>query len=789
MNSKKLCLELVQAESEEQVTKIINSHPILKDGENWKRYGKQPNNIGTVTGQSPKAVPSLIEKITNSIDAMLIKACKEYGDNPESSIAPTSMEEALEKYFKLNDQKYCDLSNKERRELALNIQIIAEGSKKKPNIIIYDNGEGQHPKDFPTTLVSLNEDNKAKILFVQGKYNIGGTAVLPFCGEKRYQLIISKKNILDDSNGKYGFTLIRRNRGEGQNVKVSWYEYFVDTNNNIFEFDSDPLDLGLINKEFSGGTYIKLFNYDLRNPSNIAIDLWRDLNRYLFSPALPIVVYEKREYSGKAPSKLMHGNRLRAHIDDRENIENIFPMNLKINNVEFACEIYVFKKDVKRREFIQDMAVIFTVNGQVQHSLDNNFISQKAKKAYLKGSLLVNVDCSKMPRILHEDIFMSSRSEMRDNDFYRDLVENIARELNDSEYLTRLDEQRRKDQIFENPKDEEFLKKIMSKLLNDDKEFEKIFGIDAGILSSMVKNIKKELKVGKNGFKSERFPSFFKFKNLNPGNIKMMPQNGECKLEIETDVEDEFLIRPHDKGELKIKIQKPHPRAGQNTLLPGEEDDEVLDVNTIGPNEGSIKLRVKSKKKLEVGTQIPLNIEMISADGSFVLNANIKIDNPREKTDKSDVKTRKEYSLPKCYEVYENERENIENSICWNSLSWTDTDICKVQESSREGALIDAVYVNMDPRELHNYIRAKKITGKNIERITRTYKTAVYLISLVLYYQLSQQLKFQENNSYENDQINYDPSKMVSDLMKGLAKILIHITTNERLLKEIEDLD
>ena len=37
----------------------------------------------------------------------------------------------------------------------------------------------------------------------------------------------------------------------------------------------------------------------------------------------------------------------------------------------------------------------------------------------------------------------------------------------------------------------------------------------------------------------------------------MLPQNGECKINIETDVENEYLIRPHDQGEIKIKIKKP----------------------------------------------------------------------------------------------------------------------------------------------------------------------------------------------------------------------------------------
>ena len=48
--------------------------------------------------------------------------------------------------------------------------------------------------------------NKNEIHFVQGKYNMGGSGAIVFCGKKRYQLIASKR--YDNSEG-FGFTLIR----------------------------------------------------------------------------------------------------------------------------------------------------------------------------------------------------------------------------------------------------------------------------------------------------------------------------------------------------------------------------------------------------------------------------------------------------------------------------------------------------------------------------------------------------------------------------------------------------
>ncbi len=789
MKPKKLCLELALAESEQKVSTIIKKHPILSNEKNWRSYGGIPNNIGTVTGQAPESVPSLIEKITNSIDALLIKECRVKGDDPKSPSSPQTMEGALKKYFGLDDAKYVDLKDSKRRELASNIQVIAEGSLDSPNIIISDEGEGQDPQDFPSTFVSLSQENKRDIFFVQGRYNMGGTAVLPFCGQNRYQFILSRKGWPPNDKNKYGFTLVRRNRGTGEHVKCSWYEYCVDQNGKIFEFNSSPLELGLFDKKFESGAYIKLYNYDLRNPSDVTLDLWRELNRYLYKPALPILLYEKRykgRYKkGRTPTKVMHGNRMRCFLDDRESVENKFPIKIESDGVKYPLEVVVFKRDVSTREFIRDKALAFTVNGQVQHSIDNRFISQELKKAYLKGHLLINVDCSGMPRTLHEDIFMSSRSRMRDRIEYRNLVRNIIKELKGDEYLTTLDEEWRKEQIFRNPKDEKFLKNLVGRLLKDDKEIEKLLGFNGGLIGKELTKVKKHIETKREKFTGKRYPTIFRFTNLKQGKYKMLPQNGECKINIETDVESEYLMRPHDKGELKIKVLR--PRQGYGRGGKGGLYEDTIDVNIVGPNEGSIKLRVKPKKTLPVGTRIPIDIEMSSPDSQHHLIAEVVIDKPHNNSTQKDVEKKKEYSLPEIIDVY---REKKPDHACWEDYGWNELDICKIQESSKDGTLIDSVAINMESRELDKFIRTKKLDGKKIEVVQRTYKISVYLISLVLFYELHQRLKkSQEANKYSDDKLYYDPPEMTSFVMKGLAKILLHVMANETILKEIEDIE
>jgi hypothetical protein len=186
---------------------------------------------------------------------------------------------------------------------------------------------------------------------------------------------------------------------------------------------------------------------------------------------------------------------------------------------------------------------------------------------------------------------------------------------------------------------------------------------------------------------------------------------------------------------------------------------------------------------------VPIDIEMSSPDGQHHLIAEVVIDKPHKDSAQKDVEKKQEYSLPETIEVY---REKKSGHSCWEDYRWNELDICKIQESSKDGTLIDSVAINMESRELDKFIRTKKLDGKKIEVAQRTYKISVYLISLVLFYELHQRLKkTQETKEYEytDDKLYYDPPEMTSFVMKGLAKILLHVMANETILKEIEDIE
>src|SRR5207245_1134705 len=107
------------------------------------------------------------------IDAILMAECFRRGIDPESKAAPHSMSKAVEEFFKIRDGKLENLTATEQTKLAERIHLVAVGSKAQPSYLIIDNGEGQSPRKFGDTFLSLMRSNKMRIPFVQGKFNAG----------------------------------------------------------------------------------------------------------------------------------------------------------------------------------------------------------------------------------------------------------------------------------------------------------------------------------------------------------------------------------------------------------------------------------------------------------------------------------------------------------------------------------------------------------------------------------------------------------------------------------------
>src|SRR3989344_5289481 len=194
-DAKDLCVTLARAESESEAISILRKAHLWDDKSAWIDYDNNPNNFSTIGNQQSSPDTALVEKLINSVDAVLTKECWRRGLRPESPEAPQSITKALEAFFKIYEGRLSSVDATQRTKLAENILLVATGQKNTPSYIIIDAGEGQTPTRMPNTFLSLNKKNKLNIQFVQGKFNMGGTGALQFCSTRHnLQLIISRRD-------------------------------------------------------------------------------------------------------------------------------------------------------------------------------------------------------------------------------------------------------------------------------------------------------------------------------------------------------------------------------------------------------------------------------------------------------------------------------------------------------------------------------------------------------------------------------------------------------------------
>ena len=162
---------LLQAETEAAVHGVLGEAGLLDD-RLWLPYGRVPNNSGSFLNQQASARGALVEKVVNSIDAMLMAKAHEHGDLTGEGSTPVSMRDASERYFGIRGGKLAEITAGERRAIARGaVQIVFSGNQARdgrPTITITDRGEGQAPRSFPDTFLSLSASNKMRIPFVQG---------------------------------------------------------------------------------------------------------------------------------------------------------------------------------------------------------------------------------------------------------------------------------------------------------------------------------------------------------------------------------------------------------------------------------------------------------------------------------------------------------------------------------------------------------------------------------------------------------------------------------------------
>ncbi|MEX2162296.1 MAG: hypothetical protein WD751_10340 [Anaerolineales bacterium] len=747
-----LCIKLLRSETEEEVIDVLKKHQIWEDRSVWKPYGDIPNNRGIVSNQQSEPVAALVEKLVNSIDAVLTVDCYRSKVDPKSSAAPQTMREAAERFYGIKDGHIQILTPSERTLLAQRIQLIACGTKENPAYTIIDDGEGQTPGQFAETFLSLVKENKSSIPFVQGKFNMGGTGVLQFAGRNSFQLIISKRNPVAPGNSedkkKWGFTLIRRMRPD-TNHPHSIYVFLAPEGNILrFEADSLPLRPGKYPQPYeeplASGSCIKIWNYKMqRGLKSIAtLDLRYELEEFLPEPVLPIRIYERRPgYKANYYDTTMSG--LSAVLADKpQNIEFSDSSPLKINNVGDVQVRLVVIKEMENPDSADryPAGLFYIVNGQLQGYQNKNFVARKTKFDYISSSLIVMVDCIDLPQEVREDIFMASRDRMREIEEKSAIEGALIEYIKDHPAIKKLNAIRRQKRQ-ETALSQEETSKIFQSLVRSDPSLASLFG-----KGTLVKVPGKDI-TDEEPYEGKRFPTYFRIHDEpKNGLIRNCPINRSCRVEFETDAENGYFDRLEDPGHIECHG------------IPQKLSQSLGNGKSI--------LKFGLPENVSVGDEFRVKVEIndISRVQPFESDFRIRVEEPSEKGEPSDPSPPKGAALAGIPNIRRIHRDQ------WAAENLNEKSALKISNSGQEDGGFD-VAINVDNIYLQNeIIKRKKLDAK---LLSYWFEWGLVLIALGMIKAETDRKETKPSNQ-ENEQQD-DIFERINRASEGIAITLIPI--------------
>lgn len=551
IDQQKLCYSLIHANSQSDVIEQLNSYNLWDNPKNWRPLGQNPNNWSVVGNQQDDAYGAFTELLVNSCDAILTRKCKEAGIAPDDrSKAPKSIYDAVEKFFGFNPRRLNEIKATDRGKLAEDlIGVVATGQRRgrNPCYTIYDTGEGQRPEDFESTFLSINQSNKTRVPFVQGKYCQGSHGSIINCGERSLKLIVSK-SYKDDGNadGKWGFSIIRR-RAPLEGEKSSVVEYLV-INHSIPNFTAEVLKAlpgkhpDAYKNPLSSGTVIKLYEYNITSRTSVTLDFMRTISGNIASAVLPIRFFERRDFGSGThtfeSTLLGLENQLKGQRS-AENIEAGFPIATSMDTTygHLPVVFYALKSKTDKGHYQRDRGIFLTVNGQTHTSFPSAVWERKSfSLSILKNSLICMVDCSGLSAKAHEDIFKTSRDRIN-RDAENEILAGLQSLIEGNQKIRDLKNQRRREKIDEKLTDNRHSEEVMEKVLKTSPHLRELL-ISGGRISSPF----DEREIVKDVFVGKEYPTYFELDKEYPAdNPKSAELGRKCRIQFKTDAEDNYV--------------------------------------------------------------------------------------------------------------------------------------------------------------------------------------------------------------------------------------------------------
>ena len=587
-----LCMRLMRADSETEVIAILSDVGYWNDTDAWRLFSDSDNSFSVIGNQQAEAVAAFVEKIVNSVDARLVNACRLAGVDPEGPDAPQTIREAVARFYehkaqpKPSDGRIAEWPSSKATPEGRLLTVTATGympREGQPSLTVADQGEGQTPDDFPNTFMSTQNNNKLRIPFVQGKFNMGGTGAFQF---SKLQLVVSRRNPAFLAAGgsprdqQWGFTVVRR-EWPGDGAKSSIYRYLAPVPipgsdlRGVLAFDADEWPIfpeadaevrDAYHRRSPYGSLVKLYEYRWEGvKSNIVQSgegLLRRIDIGLPELGLPVRVFECREeYKGRSEASYATnalGLVARLDRDGGHNLETGEPIGGVIaldDGKQIRLRVYVFKDKERAKNYRNARhGVVFGVNGQMHAAYPTEFFSrERVNLSYLKDSLLVFADCSAIDGETREDLFMNSRDRLRVNSVARQLEDKLTVFLHDEPTLREIQNRRRQQATQEKLTDDKPLSDVLEKLMKSNPTLNQLFLRGVNISTPFPPSGSRNGSSGH--FVGHRFPTFFRFKDHDDGETltRVAHLGSRVRVAFETDAEDSYFVRDVEPGAWNVR--------------------------------------------------------------------------------------------------------------------------------------------------------------------------------------------------------------------------------------------
>ncbi len=436
MDEAKLLASLLAADTLAEVRALLDEFATSQAGWiAWRPVGDRRNNSGTIQAAGDPA-RSLMERVTNGIDAVIERAHLEHHGIPECS----SPREAAETWFGVPAAGLHKLTASQRRKLAqgtLWLTLSPGDGKAKRTVTIADKGTGLTSEQMPHTILSLNAENKIDKFYLAGAFGQGGSATF---ASSDYTLIASRSVKSPDT---IGFTIVKLEPPQG--IKLGSYVYLVREQGLLTTTDI-PEGMG----DFS--TVVKHFGYDLDDyPSPLGPNsLYGRAQSTLFEPVLPFWLDNK--VHGWA--RTIKGSRTALNgAKDEDETESKLSWS---NPLFFAdlgewgrigIEYWVLEpgeKSAPNKAFVSGTRpIVLTINGQTHAEWHASILRKDAGLMHLSSRMVVHLDCNLLSFDAKRVLFVSNREESRKGLVQNMIVAELLGALKSDEKLAEMEEQAR----------------------------------------------------------------------------------------------------------------------------------------------------------------------------------------------------------------------------------------------------------------------------------------------------------------------------------------------------------